>query len=113
MLDAESGGGRARPMLGPGTGGDDDGEDPLALLKSLPIADDGDSDGRQETGRPRKKAKKWFEGSDDEDGDGPSSKVSKNDKGKKRKGGRKVIEVAGEPDTLEDLEALAAGLLED
>lgn len=73
-------------------GGDGD-EDPLALLKSLPI--DGDS----EDERPAKRPKKWFEDDSDEE-----RKVSK----KRRKG---VIEAEDEPETLEDLEVLAAGLL--
>ncbi|RYO99936.1 hypothetical protein DL764_006645 [Monosporascus ibericus] len=97
---------------GPRLGGLEDDEDPLALLASLPVAsgrsggdEDGDDDDEvEEERRPRKKAKKWFEADAEEDGE---------DGGKKEKGGKKVIEVAGEPDTLEDLEALAAGLLED
>ncbi|KAI0409000.1 ATP-dependent RNA helicase DBP4 [Xylaria palmicola] len=84
---------------------DDDGEDPLAFLASLPVAgrarDDSDSGEDEREERPRKKAKKWFE--DDEDGE--------KKKGKKGKG--KVIEITEEPGTLEDYEALAAGLLDD
>jgi ATP-dependent RNA helicase DDX10/DBP4 len=67
-------------------------EDPMALLASLPIAGETEE-------RPAKRPKKWFEdGSDDE-------KVAK----KKKK--RRVIEAEDEPETLEDLEVLAAGLL--
>lgn len=111
--EAEGGAaGGAVATLGPREGED---EDPLALLASLPIAgedrSDEDEDKREEEARPRKKAKKWFEtGSDDDDDEGASKSK---DKRKGKSGGRKVIEVAGEPDTLEDLEALATGLLDD
>ncbi|KAK9441596.1 ATP-dependent RNA helicase DBP4 [Metarhizium brunneum] len=74
-----------------------DGEDPLALLRSLPTA------GEQSDGEPpKKKAKKWFEDEDDDDAD--------NKKKSRRKG--KVLQVTEEPETLEDLEALATGLLD-
>lgn len=70
------------------TGGD---EDPLALLASLPLPEDEEDD------RPVKRPKKWFE---DESGD------ERVDKSKGR-----IVEAADEPETLEDLEALAKGLL--
>ncbi|KID88242.1 ATP-dependent RNA helicase DBP4 [Metarhizium guizhouense ARSEF 977] len=73
-----------------------DGEDPLALLRSLPTA------GEQSDEPPKKKAKKWFEDDDDDDAD--------NKKKSRRKG--KVLQVTEEPETLEDLEALATGLLD-
>ncbi|KAK3307124.1 P-loop containing nucleoside triphosphate hydrolase protein [Chaetomium strumarium] len=93
---------------------DGEGEDPLALLRSLPVAGEhGDDDGSSggETGgeegveheRPRKKARKWFQDDSDEE----------RRERKKKKGGKKVIEMDHEPDNLQDLEALAAGLLED
>ena len=75
----------------PGLVQDEDAEDPLALLASLPIDDDEDAP-------PRKRSKKWFE---DDSGD---------EKKKAQRKGR-IIEAADEPETLEDLEALAAGLL--
>ncbi|KAK5628409.1 hypothetical protein RRF57_004124 [Xylaria bambusicola] len=82
----------------------DNGEDPLALLASLPVAGGAHSDAgvSEDEERPKKKAKKWFE--DD-------SADKKKTKGKKGRG--KVIEITEEPDTLEDYEALAAGLLDD
>lgn len=82
---------------------EEDGKDPLALLRSLPIAGGSNGDGDSEEERPKaKKAKKWFQDdSDDEKA-----------KRKKAKKSKKVIEMAEEPETLEDLEALAAGLLE-
>lgn len=79
-----------------------DGEDPLALLRDLPMEGSGgesESSEEEEEERPRKKAKKWFQ--DDDSGD---------EKKKGKKG--KVIEIGEEPETLEDLESLAAGLLE-
>ncbi|CAN8102635.1 unnamed protein product [Discula destructiva] len=90
-------------------GGDDDDEDPLALLRSLPLpgggSDSGGEDSEVEERRPAKKAKKekkkWFQ--DDSDEERAQKKAKKH--------GRKVIE-AEEPETLEDLEALATGLLE-
>ncbi|CZT45486.1 probable ATP-dependent RNA helicase dbp4 [Rhynchosporium secalis] len=70
--------------------GDD--HDPMAFLASLPI---GEAD---EDERPAKRPKKWFE-----DDSGDEKKVAE------RKG--RIIEADDEPETLEDLEALAAGLL--
>lgn len=81
---------------------DDDGEDPLTLLASLPTVGSAHSD-KEDEERPKKKAKKWFEGD--------SADERKTKKGKKGRG--KVIEISEEPDTLEDYEALAAGLLDD
>ncbi|KAH7031432.1 P-loop containing nucleoside triphosphate hydrolase protein [Microdochium trichocladiopsis] len=90
-------------------------EDPLALLRSLPTAGKGrDSGGEEdeEDERPKKKVKKWFQNDSDVESDagGRNSKSSTSKKGKK---GAKVIEVTEQPDTLEDYEALAAGLLDD
>lgn len=85
--------------------GDDGDDDPLALLRSLPVA--GDDDG-SEPEPPRKRAKKWFEDASDDNDDGKSAKKKKT---KDRKAGR-VFEVDEEPETLEDLEALATGLLD-
>jgi ATP-dependent RNA helicase DDX10/DBP4 len=70
---------------------DGDYQDPMELLASLPMADDKDA---QTVKRP----KKWFE--DDSD-----------DEKRRPKKSRRLIETADEPETLEDLEALAAGLL--
>jgi ATP-dependent RNA helicase DDX10/DBP4 len=64
-------------------------EDPLALLASLPLPEDTEE---AEDARPPKRPKKWFE--DDE-----------------RELKQRFIEEDGEPEDLEDLEALAAGLL--
>jgi len=72
--------------------GDD--QDPMALLASLPLGDEDEDDDE----RPAKRPKKWFE-----DDSGDEKKVAK------RRG--RVIEADDEPETLEDLEALAAGLL--
>ncbi|EGX53498.1 hypothetical protein AOL_s00006g364 [Orbilia oligospora ATCC 24927] len=55
----------------------------------------------QEEDRPAKKQKKWFEDDSEEE--------RKKKKKAKRKG--KVVEMQEEPETLDDLEALAAGLL--
>lgn len=65
---------------------------------------DGEESGREEEEKPSKKrAKKWFEDeSSDEDDDG---------KKKSKKGKKKAKKVQEEPETLEDLEALAAGVL--
>ncbi|KAG4424646.1 ATP-dependent RNA helicase dbp4 [Cadophora malorum] len=72
--------------------GDD--QDPMALLASLPLGDEDEDDDE----RPAKRPKKWFE-----DDSGDEKKVAK------RRG--RIIEADDEPATLEDLEALAAGLL--
>ncbi|TAQ85129.1 hypothetical protein B7494_g6560 [Chlorociboria aeruginascens] len=79
---------------GPKLVGAEDGEDPLALLASLPLDDD---EGEEEEPLP-KRARKWFEDASDDEKD-----VAK------RRG--RVIETEDEPETLEDLEALATGLL--
>ena len=79
---------------------DSNAEDPLEFLKSLPLA--GESEGEDEDEPPQKRAKKWFENESDDE-----SKAAK--KSKKSRG--RIIEAADEPETLEDLEALAAGLL--
>ncbi|KAM5345214.1 hypothetical protein ACJ41O_011076 [Fusarium nematophilum] len=78
----------------------DDGEDPLEFMRSLPMAGDDRSDSEEEP--PKKRAKKWFEDDSEEEAK----------KNKKRKGKGRVIEVDREPETLEDLEALATGLLD-
>lgn len=70
---------------------DDKDEDPLALLSSLPLADEGDS------GPPVKKAK-WFEDS------------VKGERSIANRKGR-AIAAADELETLEDLEAMATDLL--
>ncbi|OLN95794.1 ATP-dependent RNA helicase dbp-4 [Colletotrichum chlorophyti] len=100
--EAEEREGGPRHVEGPRVaGGDDgdDGEDPLALLRSLPIAGGDGSD--SEDDRPKKKPKKWFQDDSDEE----------REKKKKAKKGGKVLEIDHEPETLEDLEALASGLL--
>ena len=83
-------------------GGDDGDEDPLALLRSLPMA--GEDGSASEDEPPKKKAKKWFQDDDSDEDEGKKSKK----KGKKSK----VFEMQDEPETLEDLEALATGLLD-
>ncbi|KAK7729114.1 ATP-dependent RNA helicase dbp4 [Cytospora paraplurivora] len=87
-------------------GGDGE-EDPLALLRSLPTPGDGNysSESEDEARPAAKKQKKWFQNDSDVEDDQQQKKKSKKGKGKK------VIE-AEEPETLEDLEALAAGLLD-
>ncbi|RDL30772.1 RNA helicase [Venustampulla echinocandica] len=67
-------------------------DDAMELLASLPLAD-------EEEGRATKRPKKWFE--DDSD-----------DEKKRSKKKARVLEAPDEPETLEDLEALAAGLLD-
>ncbi|TPX13422.1 uncharacterized protein E0L32_006152 [Thyridium curvatum] len=104
-LAPTSGGAAADVQLG---GADDyDPEEGLALLRSLPLPGE-ESGGEDEgdSGPPKKKVKKWFQNdSDVEDTDGAPAR-------KKAKKGGKVIEMAEEPETLEDLEALATGLLD-
>ncbi|KAK5048888.1 ATP-dependent RNA helicase dbp4 [Exophiala bonariae] len=72
--------------------------------------DDGDAGlEKEELPQPKpKRQKKWFEDSEEEDGDGDglTSRHKKNKKGKKRSD-----QAADQPQTLEDLEALASGLL--
>lgn len=81
----------------------DDGQDPLALLRSLPVAGQDRDDSDSEVEPPKKRSKKWFEDRSDDEEEAKRSK-------KKHKG--KVIEMDQEPETLEDLEALATGLLD-
>ncbi|KAL1902471.1 ATP-dependent RNA helicase dbp4 [Sporothrix stenoceras] len=93
----------------------DDGDDGLALLRSLPIAGEA-SDSESDAPAPKKqkkekKEKKWFQNDSDVDSDG-QQRTTKPAK-KSKKDGRKVIEMDAMPDNLEDLEALATGLLDD
>ncbi|KAI1875060.1 hypothetical protein JX265_003745 [Neoarthrinium moseri] len=92
--------GRNAPALGTS----EDAENALDFLRSLPVSGggDGDSDGGEDE-PPAKKAKKWFQDDSDDEAE----------KKKKQKGRGKVIEVTDEPNNLEDLEALATGLLDD
>ncbi|ETS82920.1 ATP-dependent RNA helicase dbp-4 [Pestalotiopsis fici W106-1] len=84
----------------PALGTSEDAEQAMDFLRSLPIREDaGGSDGEDE--RPKKKAKKWFQ----DDSDDEAEKSNKKGKGK-------VIEVTDAPNTLEDYEALAQGLLD-
>lgn len=109
MLEKMERGEIAGPVAQLGGEDGDGGEDPLALLRSLPTpggAGSGSEDEEDERPRPTKKAKKWFQDDSDEE----REKKKKANKGKGK--GKKVIEMAEEPETLEDLEALAAGLLE-
>lgn len=97
---------------------DDDENDPLALLRSLPTrdndqvghSDDDDDNNKRDTPaeeeRPRKKARKWFQKDDSDDDEAAQRKKAK-------KSGRKVLEIDHEPESLEDLEALATGLLDE
>ena len=83
-------------------GGDGEDEDPLALLRSLPAPggrEDNSESEREEDERPKKKVKKWFQ--DDSDDEREKAKKKKN-----------VVELDREMDTLEDLEDVAARLLE-
>ncbi|KAG5943843.1 ATP-dependent RNA helicase dbp4 [Claviceps sorghi] len=87
---------------------DDEHEDPLALLRSLPLAGGHDDDNDEP---PRKKTKKWFQDDQDQDQDQDQDDTKKTtNKGKKAR--TKVFHITDEPDNLEDLEALATGLLD-
>ncbi|CAK7270779.1 ATP-dependent RNA helicase dbp4 [Sporothrix epigloea] len=95
----------------------DDGDDGLALLRSLPIAGGGSrsEDDDSEDNRPappKKKQKKWFQTDSDVDSDGNQKTARTNKKSKKGAKNNKVFELEGMPDNLEDLEALATGLLD-
>ncbi|EFX06167.1 dead box RNA helicase [Grosmannia clavigera kw1407] len=81
----------------------EDGSDGLALLRSLPLAGERDGYDSDEPAPPPKKQKKWFQRHDSDDDD-TAKKTTRQDK--------RVIDVAEMPDKLEDLEALAAGLLD-
>ncbi|KAG5971829.1 ATP-dependent RNA helicase dbp4 [Claviceps digitariae] len=83
-------------------------EDPLALLRSLPIA--GGHDDPDEP--PRKKTKKWFQNDEDDDDDHDNTTNHRTKKSKPRSSTTKVFQITDEPDNLEDLEALATGLLD-
>ncbi|TDZ54258.1 ATP-dependent RNA helicase dbp-4 [Colletotrichum trifolii] len=101
IREAEERGEREPEAAGPRVGGDEGDEDPLALLRSLPIAGGRDASDDEEEDRPKKKPKKWFQDDSDEEREAK----------KKSKKGGKVLEIDREPETLEDLEALASGLL--
>ncbi|CAK7201735.1 ATP-dependent RNA helicase dbp4 [Sporothrix eucalyptigena] len=89
----------------------DDGDDGLALLRSLPIAGEHDSASEVDApAPPKKKQKKWFQNDSDIDSDG--AQKTKKSKKKSKKDKQKVFELDAMPDNLEDLEALATGLLD-
>lgn len=96
-------GGRVATLAG---ASDEEDEDPLALLRSLPMPGEESGEEEEESGPPKKKVKKWFQDDSEEE-------ERKAKKERRKKGGKKVIEMDREPENLEDLEALAAGLLED
>lgn len=100
----------AQPTLAVGGGQDgDEDEDPLALLRSLPVPGAAKDESDQEPPRKKKKKdKKWFQDDDDVDEQRPSARSTRAAAPKS-----KVFHVADEPETLEDLEALATGLLGD
>ncbi|OAA66775.1 dead box RNA helicase [Niveomyces insectorum RCEF 264] len=118
--DGDEGGG---VTLGRSVSFGDDGDDGLALLRSLPLAgsgkrvgeevgvdDENDNENDNEPARPRKKQKKWFQKDDSDDDEDDTDERAKTKKGK---GKTKVFEVNAMPENLEDLEALATGLLDD
>ncbi|KAI5464917.1 P-loop containing nucleoside triphosphate hydrolase protein [Mariannaea sp. PMI_226] len=80
----------------------DDSHDPIAFMRSLPMAGQDNNSDESEAEPPKKKAKKWFQ--DDSEDEAEKTKKTKH-KGK-------VFEVQEAPETLEDLEALATGLLD-
>lgn len=69
-----------------------------------------ESDGAAERPAEKKRAKKWFEDASEDDDESGGDGANKAKKQKKNKGGRRGAPVQ-EPQTLEDLEAMAAGLL--
>ena len=83
-------------------GTEEEAEDALDFLRSLPTAGGGGGGGDDDEEPPKKKAKKWFQDESEDEAEAT----------RKKKRGR-VIEVAEMPDTLEDYENLAAGLLDD
>ncbi|OAA76524.1 ATP-dependent RNA helicase DBP4 [Akanthomyces lecanii RCEF 1005] len=99
--DGEEDGDEAPQLVGGG-----DSNEALEFLRSLPIAGEDDS-GEDEP--PKKKTKKWFEDGEDDAED--AGRTKKKSKSKSKKSG-KVFEVDEEPETLEDLEKLATGLLD-
>ncbi|KAK6212710.1 ATP-dependent RNA helicase dbp4 [Pestalotiopsis sp. IQ-011] len=90
--------GQDAPAANNGLGTSEDAAQAMDFLRSLPVAGDGEDEDDE---RPKKKAKKWFQ----DDSDDEADKKSKKGKGK-------VIEVTDAPNTLEDYEALAQGLLD-
>ncbi|PVI02045.1 DEAD-domain-containing protein [Periconia macrospinosa] len=83
----------------------DTGEDLLANFRADAEYSDDESEAEivdEDEGKNKKKAKKWFQ-SDSEDEERSSKK--------RRKGKKSNAPVVQEPETLEDMEALAAGLL--
>ncbi|EWC45390.1 ATP-dependent RNA helicase DBP4 [Drechslerella stenobrocha 248] len=84
---------------------EDDGSDFDGGVPLVPYQDYGEDSAPElvEEGRPAKKQKKWFEDDSEEE--------RKKEKESKRKRKTKVVQMDEAPETLEDLEALAAGLL--
>ncbi|ORY13503.1 P-loop containing nucleoside triphosphate hydrolase protein [Clohesyomyces aquaticus] len=94
----------------------DEEEDPLAnfLADAEAVVGSGDEDGGDGDGDEdgdkepvKKRPKKWFQSDSESEEDGGK----KGRKGKKKKKKNKGMQVVQNPETLEDMEALAAGLL--
>ncbi len=98
----------------------EDGEDGLALLRSLPLAGGSGGDAQSNDGaaesepeRPVKKQRKWFQTDDADSGsDGDATPRGKTKGQSSKSSKRNVIEMESVPENLEDLEALATGLLD-
>lgn len=107
-IDPNGGADEAAPQL-VGAGGE---EDPLALLRSLPMPGDASSGSEDGDEPPPKKKAKWFQRDDDDYEGGQEGAGKKKKKEQKQRKGGKVFTVEEEPESLQDLEMLAAGLLD-
>jgi ATP-dependent RNA helicase DDX10/DBP4 len=99
--DDEEEGGGVQYVVG------DNGEDPLANFRADMGGSDDDAEEEEEEEPKQKKPKKWFQSDSEDEEDG-----KRRGKKRKSKGGKNARHAdVQEPETLEDMEARAAGLL--
>ncbi|KAJ3476939.1 hypothetical protein NLG97_g8976 [Lecanicillium saksenae] len=104
--DDDADGDEAPQLVGGG-----DSNEALEFLRSLPIAGEYNSEEEDEDeAPPKKKPKKWFQDDEEDEEEDAGGKKKKKKKSSSKKG--KVFEMDEEPETLEDLEKLATGLLD-
>ncbi|KAI9794463.1 MAG: ATP-dependent RNA helicase dbp4 [Peltula sp. TS41687] len=106
--EAEGRDGEVRVELAPFEDEAEDGLEDMVVERDIPPPEP--DEGEETVQRPRKRQKKWFEDDDEDDHDVQETNKRKN-KESRRKGASVAFDVHEEPETLEEWEAMASGLL--